>query len=166
MWLLWLAIPVAVVFLKHVWSIEVRSKYRYLCNDLHDWSWRLLIHGLNFRWANVTLFAVLLVVCNLYDWMLQLLMAGPEIAQMGCYYSICCTACYLCICMLWLVMLVSSSHFSLFYVCYDWVNWFPACSCLNMEYFIVNNSETCVEETICVVRVQKPGRAGGSQGKS
>ena len=36
-----------------------------------------------------------------------------------------------------------------------------------MEYFtIVNNSETCVEETICVVRVQKPGWAGGSQGKS
>ena len=35
-----------------------------------------------------------------------------------------------------------------------------------MEYFIVNNSEICVEETICVVRVQKPGWAGGGQEKS
>ena len=48
---------------------------------------------LTFRWANVTLLAVLLVVCDLYNWSLQLLMAGPGIVQMDCYYSICWTAC-------------------------------------------------------------------------
>ena len=94
---------------------------------------------------------VLLFACDLYDWSLQLSMAGPESARMGCYFFIHCTACYFCLWLLQLVVPVGSSCFGLLYRYYNQVIWFSACSCLKWIILLLTNSETCVEETIGVI---------------
>ena len=100
-----------------------------ICMTGH-YSFHWLKPGKLLGWGVIPLFVVLLVVTICVTGCCSCHWVGPEIAQTGCHYTICCTACSVCLCLSRLDVPVIIARLGLFYGWYDQFSWFSACFCL------------------------------------